>query len=94
MRYAKRIDANQAEIIKAFAGLHCQVCIIGQPVDLIVYMPLNGVWQNVLVDIKDGSKPKSAQKLTRQQIEFFDSWRGAKVIIRSIDDVLSTYSGV
>jgi predicted Holliday junction resolvase-like endonuclease len=90
MRYAKRIDANQAEIIKAFEALHCQVCIIGQPVDLIVYMRLNGVWQNVLVEIKDGSKPKSAQKLTRQQIEFFDSWRGAKLVIRSVDDVIAS----
>jgi len=88
MRYNKRIDANQAEIIKVFEALHCQVCIIGQPVDLIVYMPLNGIWQNVLAEIKDGSKPKSAQKLTRQQIEFFDSWRGAKLVIRSVDDVV------
>ena len=44
--------------------------------------------ENVFVEIKDGSKPKSAQKLTRQQIEFFDNWRGPKIIIRSVDDVI------
>ncbi len=87
--YAKRIDANQQEIIRAFEALKCQVVVIGQPVDLIVYMPFNGVWQNVFVEIKDGSKPKSAQKLTRQQIEFFDSWRGAKIVARSVDDVIA-----
>lgn len=89
MRHAKRIDANQAEIIKAFESLKCQVVVIGEPVDLIVYMPLNGVWQNVFVEIKDGSKPKSAQKLTRQQIEFFDNWRGPKIVVRSVDDVIA-----
>lgn len=90
MRYAKRIDANQTEIIKAFESLYCQVVVTGEPVDLIVYMPLDGVWQNVFVEIKDGRKPKSAQKLTRQQIEFFDSWRGAKLVIRSVDDVIAS----
>ncbi len=88
--YAKRIDANQQEIIKSFESLKCQVFVIGQPVDLIVYMPFNGVWQNVFVEIKDGCKPKSAQKLTRQQIEFFDNWRGAKIVVRSVDDVIAS----
>lgn len=89
MRYAKRVDANQSEIIKAFESLHCQVVVIGEPVDLIVYMPFKGVWQNIFVEVKDGNKVKSARKLTGQQVEFFNSWRGPKIVITSVDDVIA-----
>jgi hypothetical protein len=92
MRYAKRVDANQSEIIAAFERLGCSVIVIGEPVDLVVYMPWNGVRQNVFVEIKDGSKPPSAQKHTQQQVKFFAEWPGPKVTVRSVDDVLSLLS--
>jgi hypothetical protein len=64
--FPRRIDANQPEIVKAFRQLGCEVAITsnlghGFP-DLIVGKPKRQ--KVVLVEVKDGSKPPSARKLT------------------------------
>jgi hypothetical protein len=43
-----------------------------------------------LIEVKDGSKVPSAQKLTEAEQEFFDTWRGGTaVIINSVDKALA-----
>lgn len=68
MRYAARVDANQAEIVKQLRAAGCYVWIIGLPVDLLV--GYNG--HTFLVEIKDGSK----KHLTGLQRDFFEKWTG------------------
>ena len=85
----KRTDANQTAIVSAFRKLGATVAITsalgkGFP-DLVV--GYRG--QNFLVEIKDGSKPPSAQKLTPDEAAFVEKWRGQYDIIRSVDDVLA-----
>jgi len=87
MRYAKRIDSNQTEIIAAFERLGCQVLVVGEPVDLAIVMP--GSSRNVFVEVKDGSKPPSARKHTPQQVKFFADWRGDKATVSSLEDVIN-----
>jgi hypothetical protein len=41
------------------------------------------------VEIKDGTKPPSARKLTLDEVEFMNTWRGKYVIIESVDDVIA-----
>jgi len=68
MRYAARVDKNQAEIVKVLRDAGAYVWIIGLPVDLLVgYKNLT-----FLVEIKDGSK----KRLTALQDEFFQKWVG------------------
>jgi hypothetical protein len=88
MRYALRLDENQGFIIEAFEKLGCQVWVIGQPTDLIVL--IGG--RNVFVEIKDGSKPPSERKHTRQQERFFATWRGDKATVSNLDEVLALVS--
>lgn len=90
MRYAKRIDANQREIINAFEQMGCQVWIIGEPVDLLV----NISGDNWLVEVKDGNKSKSAQKKTAQQERFFSDWGGRKALINDVAGVITLVNGV
>ena len=68
MRYAARVDKNQAEIVKALRDAGAYIWIIGLPVDLLVG------YKNTtfLVEIKDGSK----KRLTTLQDEFFQKWVG------------------
>ena len=88
MRAAK-IDANQNEIVKALRQIGCGVqslASVGKGVpDLLV--GFRGV--NFLIEVKDGSKPKSAQKLTPDQIEWHRNWQGKTFIVNSVDHAIA-----
>lgn len=76
MRRAAKIDANQPEIVQALrkAGASVQSLAgigVGCP-DLLVGFQ----GKTALVEIKDGQKVKSAQKLTADQTDWHASWRG------------------
>ena len=43
---------------------------------------------NYLIEIKDGNKPKSAQKLTPDQVEWHEKWNGSVVVINSAEQAL------
>lgn len=92
MRYAARTDTNKKQITEALDKLGVKWWDLKQPTDLLVYINWGGVKQNVFVEIKDGSKPPSAQKHTQQQVKFFAEWPGPKVTVRSVDDVISLIS--
>ena len=81
MRYAARVDANQAQIVSALRAAGAYVWIIGLPVDLLV--GFNN--QMYLVEIKNGSR----KHLTKLQQDFFASWTGGGLHrIESPDEAL------
>lgn len=85
---AKRVDGNQKEIVEAFREMGVSVQILsdlgkGCP-DLVA--GFRGV--NYLIEVKNGDKPPSAQKLTPQEQEFFDSWQGQVCIINSVEQAI------
>jgi hypothetical protein len=69
MRRAARVDANQAEIVKALRDAGAYVWIIGLPVDLLVGYNNH----TFLVEVKDGPR----KRLTALQQDFFDNWSGS-----------------
>lgn len=68
MRYAKRVDANQDQIVSALRAAGAYVWIISLPVDLLVGYK----GHTFLVEVKDGSR----KRLTALQEDFFQSWTG------------------
>ena len=85
---AARIDKNQPEIVKLFRKLGWYVLIISQLkncCDIIVSK--NG--RTIAVEIKDGEKPPSQQKLSVGEMKFKAEWQGEYRLINCIDDVLS-----
>jgi hypothetical protein len=88
MRYANRIDANQNAIVDALRECGATVRIISQGAgipDLLV--GYNGY--TILMELKDGSKPPSARRLTEDEQKFFDEWTGGMlVIVNNIDEAL------
>jgi len=68
MRYAARVDANQAQIVSALRAAGAYVWIIGLPVDLLVGYK-NHTW---LMEVKDGPR----KRLTALQEDFFANWGG------------------
>lgn len=71
MRYAARVDSNQAEIVKALREAGAYVWIIGLPVDLLVGYK----GHSFLMEVKTNSK----KRLTALQTDFFENWIGGTV---------------
>lgn len=92
-RRAAKVDANQPEIVKAFRDLGWYVLIISQLkncCDIIVSK--NG--RTIAVEIKDGAKPKSQQKLSEGEEEFRVEWMGEYSIVTCINDVINIDNAV
>lgn len=87
MRAAK-IDANQPAVVKALraAGVtiqHLHQVGSGCP-DILC--AIDG--QLFLIEIKDGSKPPSAQKLTPDQVIWHAEWKAEVHVVNSIEGAL------
>ena len=89
MRHAyPKTDANQGEIVAALrkAGASVQsLAAVGRGCpDLLVG------WQgdNYLLEVKDGGKPTSGQKLTVDQVAWICCWRGSVHIVTSVEQAL------
>lgn len=88
MRRAAKADANQPIIVAAlrrcgFVVAHCHTVGGGFP-DLVI---ARRGWTG-LVEVKDGSKPPSARKLTPDEAEFHAKWPGEIYILETVEDVL------
>jgi len=89
------VDANQAAIVAALRAIGCRVFIAssfgkGFP-DLVVAHPATGI---TLLEVKDGDKPPSARKLTKDQQVFHREWAGFRVyVICTVDEAIRQVSG-
>lgn len=83
---AKKVDLNQIEIVASLRKIGATVQSLatvgnGCP-DLLV--GFQGI--NYLMEVKDGDKVPSAQKLTPDQIKWHIEWCGEVYIVRSVED--------
>ena len=96
MKRAAKVDSNQAEITAAFRKAGAVVVITSQlknAFDLIVCHR----GKVYLVEVKDGSKPPSARKLTEGEEKCRDLVESAGVkynVVTSIDDALKMLNGI
>lgn len=93
MRYAAKIDANQPDIVAALRMIGCSVQSMagigdGCP-DLLVGFKGKFFPMNLCMEVKDGAKVPSAQQLTKAEAEWFDTWRGQKIVVRSVAEALA-----
>lgn len=94
MRRAAKTDANQTEIVKALrqAGAVVQSLAsvgCGCPDLLVGYRS-----RLFLLELKDGNKPPSAQKLTPDQIEWHQVWQGHVQVVNSVDGALQAIGAI
>lgn len=85
-RRAAKVDANQKEIVKEFRRLGWYALIISQLkncCDIIV----SKAGQTIAIEIKDGEKPASQQRLSEGEQKFRSEWLGDYELVKSIDDV-------
>ena len=81
MRRAAKVDANQqkiVEILRAAGATVQSLAAIGHGCpDLLV----GWCGKTLLMEIKDGSKVPSAQKLTEDQIKWHGAWMGGPLAV-------------
>lgn len=91
---ANRVDSNQAEIVAVLRDLGATV----QPLNAVKHgcpdllVGYRGV--NYLLEVKDGSKPKSQKKLTRDETKWIANWRGTVIVVESVDDAVTAITGI
>ena len=89
MRYAHKVDSNQAKIVSALRAIGATVTILsavgkGCP-DLCV-----GIFRrNYLLEVKDGDKPPSAQAMTSEEAIWHNEWKGQAAIVRNVKEALA-----
>ena len=85
---SSRVDANHAVLRGLFINSGLGVCDVSQsPCGVDLFVSFAGV--TVAVEIKDGSKPVSARKLTDVEVRFKDQWKGHYRIVETEEQALN-----
>ncbi len=85
---AKRADANQAEIISAFRACGAAVQTLHEVGRSCPDLLVGFRGRNLLVEVKDGSKPPSKRRLRPDQVRWHQTWRGQVAVVESVEYVL------
>lgn len=89
MSYARKIDANQPQIVAALRKVGCTVehlHSVGKGCPDLLCAVNDEVF---LIEVKDGAKPPSAQKLTPDQITWHRDWNAQVHIVNSVEGALA-----
>ena len=88
MRRAARVDDNQPAVVKKLREAGATVQPLHAVGDGCPDLLVGYRGENILLEVKDGSKPPSKRKLTDDQIEWHGSWSGRVYVVNSPDDAL------
>lgn len=98
MRRAARVDENQAALVAALRYAGESVLLLhqvgGGAPDLLSSGARacshcgHSAVGNFLIEVKNGSLSPSRQRLTPDEQEFFDTWRGQVAIARTVEEAL------
>lgn len=90
MRQDARKDANQDQIIADLrrSDIGASVAVTHQLGNGVPDIVVGFRGENFLIEIKDGSKPPSARRLTPDEKDFHMGWQGQIDVANDLDDVL------
>lgn len=86
---ARKIDSNQNLIVKQLRLLGYSVYITSSVGKGFPDLVIGKRDKNYLVELKDGSKPPSARKLTDDEAKFIEGWQGAVIVAHDLDGILN-----
>lgn len=89
-RYAAKVDANQQEIVKALRDVYgVTVTPTHAAGDGFPDLCVGFRGQTYLLEVKDGNKPPSKQKLTPDQEKWHTAWTGQVAVVKDIPEALA-----
>jgi hypothetical protein len=87
-KHAARADDNQKALVADLRSLGCSVQhlhTVGQGCpDILV--GFRG--RNILMEIKDGNKPPSRRRLTDDEQEWHQLWRGQVCVVKNLNEAM------
>ena len=90
MRRAAKVDANQAEIVKALRAVGAKVQSLAAVGDGCPDLLVGFRGLNYLIEIKDGDKPPSKRALTDDQVQWHAAWTGQIAVAKSVSEALAS----
>jgi len=92
MRRKHKTDANQKEIVEHLRRAGLSVAITSMVGSGFPDLVVANSRKTVLVELKDGGKSKSAQKLTPDEIDFIDRWKGEIIVATDAKTILNLFT--
>lgn len=84
-----RTDANQSAVVSWLRDIPgVSVHVLSDAGDGFPDLAIGYKGVNYLVELKDGAKKKSAQKLTDDQVEWHATWNGQKAVCNCLGAIL------
>lgn len=87
MRKMGRVDANHGQVVDALRQFGCVVRSTAQLGDGFPDLIVGYRGVLVVLEVKDGSKPESARKLTAAEVKFLSEWPRAYVVTSPQDAI-------
>lgn len=88
MRRAAKVDGNQGQIVEGLRSVGASVEPLHQVGKGVPDLLVGYRGQNHLLEVKDGSKRPSEQRLTPDQVKWHARWSGRVVVVRSLGEAL------
>jgi hypothetical protein len=85
---AKRVDDNQALLVNQLRQLGLSVRHLHMVGDGLPDIIVGHRKQNFLIEIKDHKKTKSQKKLTKDEQDFFDTWKGQVDKCETLEEII------
>jgi Holliday junction resolvase len=82
------VDANQSEIVAALRKAGCSVTPTHQAGKGFPDLAVGHRGKTYLIEVKDGEKPPSRQKLTDDQVRWHGQWLGHKAVVCNVSEAL------
>ena len=88
MRRAARVDSNHMTIIKGLRNVGCSVVDLSRVGQGCPDIGVGFGGITLLFEIKDGEKPPSARKLTKDEKKWHENWKGHIAVVTSLGDAI------
>jgi hypothetical protein len=93
MRRASKVDDNQAAVVAALRKIGCSVQSLAAVGSGCVDLLVGFAGDEWLIEVKDGSKPPSARKLTPDEATWHSQWQGRVYIVESAEQAIAIVTG-
>jgi len=88
-KYARRVDANQQDIIKALMAIGCTVADTSRAGQGFPDLVVGYRGKNYLIECKNDNMPPSKQKLKETQVRFHESWSGQIAVVNTPEQAVA-----